>query len=150
AYLSEKVSFKDFVEHSLTMTETNLDEHRDDEEALFVRGIQEGFYADYLTPWDEKFGDRLKILFFEDLKKNSAAFMADLCQWLGLNFNVYSAGDFVVENQTIAYRNRWLHKSLLAVNKKFEPLWRKNVGLKRTLRGLYKRVNAQDGAREKM
>ncbi len=149
-YLDAGVSFKKFVEQSLRLSETELDEHRDDEEALFSRGIREGFYIDYLPPWFDVFGDRLKILFFEDLKKDSSSFMSELCNWLHLDFAIYLPTDFRVENQTIAYRNRWLHKALLFVNKNFESFWRKNVRLKRTLRSLYKGVNAEEAKRERM
>jgi hypothetical protein len=132
------------------MKGVELDNQRDDEEAIFIRGIREGFYIDYLPPWFEKFGENLKILFFEDLKKDSSAFMNDLCHWLGLDFDIYSPADFSVENQTIAYRSKWLHKALLTVNKNFESFWRKNVRLKRTLRALYKGVNAEEKRRERM
>ena len=150
SYLGENLSFKDFVQRSMMMSETETDSHRDDEEALFIRGIREGFYIEYLPPWFEKFGDRLKILFFEDLKKDTSAFMRDLCHWLKLDFGIFSVNDFAIENQTIAYRSRWLHKALLTVNKNFESFWRKNVRLKRTLRALYKGVNAEEKGRERM
>jgi len=150
AFLTDNVSFKDYVKKSLQMSETEINEHRDDEEALFMRGIREGFYIDYLIPWMEQFGDHLKIMFFEDLKSDASAFMEEICQWLALDFGVYLPNDFRVENQTIGYRNRWLHKTFLTINKKFEPFWRKNVQLKRTLRALYKGVNAEDKKRENM
>ena len=150
AYLTDNVSFADFIRKSESVAETEFVEHRDDEEALFIRGIREGFYIEYLPCWFDKFGTNLKILFFEDLKKDSAAFMHNLCHWLNIDFDVYSPGDFAVENQTIAFRNKRLHKVLLDINKKFEPFWRKNVKLKRMLRGFYKKVNASDQRREKM
>jgi len=149
-YLSSNITFKDFVEHSIKLADVELDDHRDDEQAIFIRGIQEGFYIEYLPSWFDKFGENLKILFFEDLKKDSSAFMSDLCHWLGLDFGIYSVSDFTVENQTIAYRSKWLHKALLTVNKNFESFWRKNVRLKRTLRALYKGVNAEEKGRERM
>lgn len=150
AYLGEQVSFGDFVRKSETLAGTELDEHREDEEALLIRGIREGFYIDSLPAWFDIFGSNLKVVFFEDLKKDSAAFMRQLCNWLNIDFSIYKPEDFLVENQTIAYKNRWMHKSMLAVNKKFESFWRKNVGLKRTLRSLYKKVNASESGREKM
>jgi hypothetical protein len=150
SYLDENITFHDFVEKSLAKADEELNEHNDSEEALFMRGIKEGFYIHYLQPWVDQFGDRLKIMFFEDLKLDASAFMQDLCHWLKLDFTIYSPEDFKVENQTIAYRNRWIHKTMLDVNKKFESFWRKNVGLKRTLRSLYKKVNAADKGRERM
>jgi len=149
-YLSANISFRQFVDESLAKAEQQLDEHRDDEEALFIRGIKEGCYVDYLPPWFELFGPNLKIMFFEDLKEDSMAFMKELCHWLSLDFDIYSHDDFKVENETIAFRNRWLHKTMLGVNRRFESFWRKNVALKRTLRSLYKKVNAAEANREKM
>ncbi len=149
-YLSQEVTFKQFIESSIAKAKVELDEHKEDEDALFVRGIQEGCYVDFLPSWFDHFGSNLKIMFFEDLKKDSASFMKEVCEWLKIDFSFYSPNDFKVENQTIAYRRRWLHKLLLDVNKKFESFWRKNVGLKRTLRNLYKKVNAEEKGREKM
>jgi hypothetical protein len=149
-YLSSGITFRQFVEKSISASSTLMDEHRDDEEALFERGIREGCYIDYLPPWFDTFGDRLRILFFEDLKANATDFMRDVCHWLELDFGIYSPDDFKIENQTIAYRNRWLHKTMLETNKRFESFWRKNVGLKRALRSLYKKVNAAEAGRERM
>ncbi len=150
AYLGGNINFRSFVERSMAMRDIDMEEHRDDEEAIFIRGIREGFYMDSLPPWFDKFEDHLKILFFEDLKHDSSQFMKELCEWLGLDFGTYSPNDFRVENQTIAYRNRWMHKTLLSLNKKFESFWRKNVRLKRLLRSLYKGVNSEDQKRERM
>jgi hypothetical protein len=150
AYLGTQISFADFIRNSEKASQSIMKEHREDEEALFIRGIREGFYIDYLPPWFDKFGSNLKILFFEDLKKDSAGFMRNLCEWLELDFNAYKPEDFKIENQTIGFKNRWLHKALLGINKKFESFWRKNVGLKRTLRGLYKKVNSSESRREQM
>lgn len=149
-YLSSNVNFKDFIDRSVAQSTKESEKYEDNEDALFVRGVKEGFYIEYLPPWTTLYGDRLKIMFFEDLKKDASAFMKELCNWLELDFAVYSPNDFKVENQTIAYRNRWLHKTMLSVNKKFESFWRKNVGLKRTLRSMYKRLNAEDRKRERI
>jgi Sulfotransferase domain len=150
AYLPPDVSFSTFIKKSAASVHEELDEHRDDEEAIFIRGIREGMYIEYLPPWFDQFGDRLKILFFEDLKNDSFEFMRKLCQWLELDFSMYKPEDFKIENETIAYRNRLMHRTLLKINKKFEPFWRRNTGLKRSLRNAYKRVNASSAGREKM
>jgi hypothetical protein len=150
AYLKEDVSFSDFIRKSASFTGDELHDHRDDEEALLMRGVKEGFYIEFLPEWFDLYGKNLKIFFFEDLKKDAAGFMKELCAWLDLDFSFYKPEDFAIENQTIAYKNRWMHRTMLGVNKKFEAFWRKNVGLKRTLRNLYKKVNASRGGREKM
>lgn len=150
AYLGKETSFTAFIKKSQELAISEIDDHREDEEALFIRGIKEGFYIDYLPCWLEIFGDNVKILFFENLKEDTSAFMADLCQWLNIDFRLYRPEDFKIENQTIGYKNRWMHKAMLELNKNFESFWRKNVGLKRTLRSLYKKVNASESSREKM
>ncbi|MCS6917799.1 MAG: sulfotransferase domain-containing protein [Chitinophagales bacterium] len=151
AYLPQDMTFRRFAELSLQRCGQEPKGLREeDTESLLRRGISEGFYADYLPPWLERYGNRLRLLFFEDLRNDTPAFMQELCQWLELDFSVYRPEDFVIENQTTAVRSGWLHRSLLAVNKKFESFWRKNVALKRTLRRWYKQVNTVEGKRERL
>src|SRR5262249_586852 len=83
-YLTENITFREFVDKSLAMADQEMNYHSDDEEALFRRGIREGCYIDYLPPWFDRFENRLKIMFFEDLKKDAVPFMEDLCRWLKL------------------------------------------------------------------
>ncbi|MCS6991201.1 MAG: sulfotransferase domain-containing protein [Chitinophagales bacterium] len=150
AFLPSHLNFRQFAEQSLQRAELLPDLGGDDVESLLRRGFREGCYVDFLPAWLDRFGPRLRLMFFEHLRQDTAAFMRDLCQWLDLDFSAYRPQDFAVENQTTGVRFAWLHRSLLTVNKKFEVFWRRNVGLKRTLRSLYKRINAVESRRERL
>ncbi len=150
AYLRPSLPFRQFFEQSIQAVGQVAPWQSEDEQALIQRGVQEGIYINYLPDWFECFDKQLRVLFFEDLRRDAVGFMADLCAWLDLDASCYQPRDFVIENQTVGVRLRWLHRLLLMVNKKFEPFWRKNVGLKRTLRQWYRALNARQQGREQM
>jgi hypothetical protein len=116
----------------------------DDPRDVYVRGIQEGFYIDYLRSWYCVFGDALKIVFFDDLKSNAAALIVDICQWLEIDPS--SPFDFGVKNRTIDYRNRTLHQYIHALYRKYKTFWRRNPWLGKRLRKAYHRLNATEVA----
>jgi hypothetical protein len=48
-----------------------------------LHGMHIGFYADYLGDWFEEFGNDLRIVFVEDLRREPRAVVTGLCGWLG-------------------------------------------------------------------
>lgn len=108
----------------------------------FARGVKEGFYSDYLPAWFNTFGDDLKIVFFDDLKKNPADLLNNITAWLGIPPIPESEKEFTIENKTIHYRIKFLHRAVLFINSKAERFWRKNHRAKILLRKLYYRLNA--------
>lgn len=144
AMLEEQVDISTFIRKS---TEGIHDMSRQN---YFTRGVREGFYSDYLDIWFEKFGADLKIVFFDDLKSNPMQLTKDISAWLGLTTDIYKPGDFTVENKTVYYKNKALHKVILSINKKMEAFWRKNHSLKKKLRGFYYTFNADKSTGEKM
>ena len=83
----------------------------------FTRGVREGFYSDYLGPWFEKYGKDLKIVFFDDLKTRPMELTQEICEWLGLSSIMFKESDFTIENKTVYYKNKAMHKMILAANK---------------------------------
>lgn len=133
--LPEGFSFDDFVDASL-----NGERARS---ALYVytRGLHDGFYVKYLRTWKAVFGDNLKVLFFDDLKADGKALTAEVCEWLGLDTDCLDSHSFEVENRTLHYRHKRLHKYLAAGYAKTEPFWRRHYQLKSALRSTYNRLN---------
>ena len=115
------------------------------EHTVISRGIREGRYIEYIKPWQEAFGDNLRILFFEDMEKSAFDFTVGICRWLGIDSACYSAADFTVENRTVQYRARGLHKRVMTLYMQNEAFWRKNAALKRRLRSIYNFFNADAG-----
>jgi hypothetical protein len=50
-----------------------------------LHGLHIGFYADYLGDWLEEFGDDLRIVFVEHLRRDPRAVVTGLCDWLGID-----------------------------------------------------------------
>lgn len=109
---------------------------------VYVRGVREGFYVDYLRPWQELFGRDFRVFFFDDLKRDPQRLTADICSWLGLDAGCYRPQDFTVENRTVHYRYRAIHRFVHEGYMATERFWRRNHRLKQRLREVYNRLNA--------
>jgi len=106
-------------------------------ETVFVRGIGQAFYSEYLDDWFTIFQDSLRVYFFEDLKQDPLSFMIELCEWLDVDPSVYRSVEFTVENRGIRYKNKTFHQFAQFVNNEFEIFLRRHHGLKKFLRTLY-------------
>ena len=82
----------------------------DTEYNVYTTGIREGMYVNYIEPWKDIFEAKLKIVFFDDLQEDAAELTFDICEWLGLDTNMFRTDDFSVENKTLQYRYKGLHK----------------------------------------
>lgn len=106
-------------------------------------GVEGGYYANYLADWIEEFGDSLKVLFFDDLKKDTKSFLIETCRWLEIDDTVVKTLDFSVQNRSVGYRSAKLQKIALSINNKAEKFWRANQGIKNFLRQRYYALNGQ-------
>ena len=69
-------TFAEFVERGL--------ESRNEGKKSF--GLDKGFYGRLLKPWIEAFGESsLKIVIFEELTAAPKSYLADICNWLGID-----------------------------------------------------------------
>ena len=106
-----------------------------------TQGLIEGDYATFLPLWIEHFKDRLLIIFFDELSKDTPGVMKKICRWLEIDFNFYKKEDFTIENRTADYKVAFVHKFALWLNYHTETFWRKHYKLKRFIRGLYYGMN---------
>lgn len=134
--IPQNESFAEFYQQSLQYVDV---ERIEDE--YHQRGLREGFYANYLPAWFDRFGDRLQIVFFETLVGDPFNSLSHLCNWLQLDAEPYANRDFSAENKTTHYSNRALHQLAVGANRALEPLLRKSHGLKKGIRSLYYKVN---------
>jgi hypothetical protein len=138
--LPESLEFADYIE--MSRRQAGHAEYN-----AYTRGVREGKYIDYLKPWHEIFGKNLKVLFFEDLKRDAHSFTANTCEWLGLSDDCYGDHDFTIENKTFQYRNRRFHKYMMGLYLGSESFWRRNDTLKKKLRKIYFLFNVDRGKR---
>ncbi len=85
----------------------------------------------------------LTIVHFEDLAKDPETVCKSILENLGKPSDFFSTYQFEKSNITSGHKNDVLQKIALFVNKKLEALWIKNPGLKRTLLGLYNKLNGK-------
>ena len=124
------------------------------ERDVYSMGIREGIYINYIEPWQSIFGSDLKVVFFDDLKDDPIGLTVSICEWLGLDSGCFKPQDFTVENRTLHYRYRTLHRYMHKYYMKHEAFWRKHRRLKQYLRSAYnifnsgteKRLSTVDGA----
>jgi len=135
--LPEDITFRGYVQSCLKLTpeELTLKENH-----LFA-GVSYGCYDECLEPWLKTFGSNLKIVFFDDLKNDSANFMKELATWLEIDAAFYDDFNFDVKNKSHDYRNKILHKLVVSANKTGQRFWRSNPGLKKLMLDTYYKIN---------
>ena len=102
-----------------------------------------GCYADYLPAWTQTYGDRLRILFLDDMVADPSRTLRDLAAWLEIDPEGYATERTDSENKTVAFKNRRLQRVALYVNDRSERFLRRHHGLKQRLRALYYRFNGK-------
>jgi hypothetical protein len=116
------------------------DEILNEENKLFT-GVWFGMYHKHIESWMDIFGDRLKIVFFDDLKKDAPSMMQGICEWLGTDTNFYDHYSIDVMNKSHDYKNRFLHCIALAANNAGKRVWRNYPALKKSVMSLYYKFN---------
>lgn len=108
-------------------------------------GLFGGYYGEHLPPWLDVFGDRCRVVFFEELHEDPEALTDRTLAWLGLDPAEREPLEGEVHNRTISPRIRALQRAGLMVNRRFEPFWHRHPEMKRRIRSAYHRVNAGRG-----
>jgi hypothetical protein len=58
-----------------------------------LHGLRIGFYADYLGDWFDEFGDDVRVVFVEKLRRDPRTEIAVLFDWLGIDTEVATSLD---------------------------------------------------------
>lgn len=111
-------------------------------------GIALGEYDRYIEPWLEIFGNDLKVLFFDDLKKDSRKFMSDLAGWIGIDKSFYNEYDFDVKNKSHNFKNGFIHRIAVTANNTGQRFWRSNPAIKKVLLDTYYKINGTPFGRD--
>lgn len=113
----------------------------------YLKVISYGRYADYLKYYYQRFPEnQIKILFFEDLNRDTLNFMRELCDFLEITSDYFEDYNFKRINVTYESKMKWLHKLAVNLNSKSERFLRQRPNLKQFIVSLYKKVNqAREG-----
>jgi hypothetical protein len=107
-------------------------------------GLEGGCYSRYLPAWQERFGSRLKILFFDDLCKDPKIVLQETSRFLDIDESYFESVGFDIENKTFSYKSRVFHSLALRLNRTMETALRKSPHIKKVLRTIYCRLNTTD------
>jgi hypothetical protein len=58
-----------------------------------LHGLHIGFYAEYLGQWFDEFGDDLRVVFVEDIRRDPRGQVASLYRWLNIDPSVVTSLD---------------------------------------------------------
>jgi hypothetical protein len=104
-------------------------------------GLGGGCYATFLEAWVAEFGDRLRIVFFDDVVGDTRGCIKEICDWLALDTRVVDDFQFAVTNKTELYRHRWAQRAAVIVNRQGERFFHRHPTAKRVLRSAYYSAN---------
>ena len=80
--LSAAMSYETYVEHCLALRVNGADRF---EGNRYFRTLSSGLYVEHLDRWLTAFGDRVRVVFAEDLDRTPRAAVAGVFTWLGLD-----------------------------------------------------------------
>ena len=109
-------------------------------------GLLGGCYDEWLEAWQELFGERLHILFFDDLVADPRSAVVETLRWLEADERAAAEFTYTVENRSVQYRSRPLLKAALFLNRRGERFLARHGGVKRVLRSAYGVVNRAPAA----
>ncbi len=88
-----------------------------------MHGLRIGFYADYVGAWLDEFGEDMRVVFTEDMRRDPRGVVAGLCAWLGIDTDAVAGLDFGARNVTrhprsprIAHAARRIKRRTQALN----------------------------------
>jgi hypothetical protein len=104
-------------------------------------GLGGGCYATWIDAWVAELGDRLRVVFFDDVTSDPQGSVKAICEWLAIDPTVVDDFTFSVTNKTVQYRNRLAQKGAVVVNRSGERFFHRHPTAKSLLRRAYYSVN---------
>lgn len=116
-----------------------------------LRAMEMGNYATYLQDYFDVFdAANVKVIFFDDLKKNPQKLLAEICDFIGVDPSFYEKFSLKKVNVTFSARMKLLHYFVLRLNRMLESVLRHRPALKQRLVKLYKYLNQSQEGYESM
>jgi Sulfotransferase domain len=137
----QEMSFEEYLDRCEALRVTGADAELENQEYW---GLSAGCYAEWLPDWLDVLGDRLHLMFLEDLSSDPDQQLQKLCRWLGLDHAGFNGVRLAVENEAVHFRDGRFQKVAIAVNRRGEAMFRRHPAAKRRLRALYYGANRSD------
>ena len=109
----------------------------DGQQGLFI-----GYYADYIGDWLDEFGDDVRIVFSEDMRRDPRGVVEELCRWLEIDTEVVASLDVGARNVTRHPRSARLAHAARRLKRRGDSLHLLPRGAYGRLRRAYFRLNS--------
>lgn len=145
--IPEEVDFEAYIDKCLAFEAGEADAVALGLDEWYLKVLGAGRYARFLEQYFGAFPrEHIKLMFFEHLKDDPAAFMVNLSAFLEIDSTLWERFQFTRTNVTFSGSNKLLHRAAIYLNSKSEPFLRQRPKLKRALVGFYKKLNqAREG-----
>ncbi len=107
-----------------------------------LHGLYIGYYADYVPPWLDAFGDDIRVLFTEQLMRDPGGVVGGLFGWLGVDPGVATTMDLAPRNRTNHPRSVLAARLAYSVKRATESRARIPARIRDPLRRIYQRANS--------
>lgn len=136
--IPQEMSFEEYVERCHTLHCAGVDGRIENQPFW---GLGGGCYSTWLDAWVEEYGDKLRLLLFDDLAEDPRAVTRDLCRWLEIEEQEVDRMEMDVENRARPYRHPALQKAAVTVNRRAEAFFHRHPRGKRLVRRGYFLLN---------
>lgn len=140
ATLPQDAAFEPWLDKAMALVAEGTDQDRANHP---WSGVGTSMYDRWLEEWIDIFGDRLLILFFDDLASAPRLTVQRVCAWLGIAADPADDFDYEIENKTRQFRFSRLQKTALRVNRANVHFLERHPRVKRSIRRAYFLVNFQ-------
>jgi Sulfotransferase domain len=105
-------------------------------------GLQIGFYSDYVGQWLDEFGEDMRVVFLEDMRRDPRGVVQSLCAWLDIDTDVVADVDVDARNVTRHPRSTRLAGAARTLKRRAERHGLLPHAAYRRMRDVYFRVNS--------
>ncbi|NNC93914.1 MAG: hypothetical protein HKN92_00020 [Chitinophagales bacterium] len=137
--IPKETSFYEYTKNSLEHGSKELFQESDQ----LYDVIEHGKYHHYLSQWFEVFDDNVRVVFFDDLKKDPIKLLGDIGDWIGIEKEAFKSVNLNPDNVSTNVKNTAFHKFARYAFHGFEEFWRMNPKFKNFSRDLYHKVNGE-------
>lgn len=141
--LPQEMTLRAYVDRCMNLGAGHLPEEKE----IDYSGLYLGIYHLHMEEWFRVFGDRLQLLFFDDLKKDTGKFVKNLAQWIGIDPQFYDDYNFEVRNQSQEFKNSLLQRVAVQLNSSGKRFWRRHPESKQRLMKLYYFINGKPSSK---
>ena len=140
--LPDEMTFEQYVEVCELFNAGRTTPEKTGVREAHLRGLEIGNYGPYLQNFYDEFEEKnIRVIFFDDVKKQPDKVLFEICQYIGIDPEFYQGVGMSKANVTFSAKRKGLHIAVMLFNRLFESFLRQHPTLKLRLVKIYKYFN---------